>query len=365
MTFSRFDHECMARALRLARNGLYTTDPNPRVGCVIAGEGRVYGAGWHARAGGPHAEVEALRQAGARARGKTAYITLEPCGHQGRTPPCTHALLEAGVSRVVIAVEDPSPEVNGEGLRQLIEAGVTVERGLMAGEAESLNPGFLMRMRKGRPWIRIKTAISLDGRTALQNGDSKWISGEASRRDVQHWRARSSAILTGIGTVRADDPCLNARVDADVNQPVRVVADGRWRTPPDCRMLQIPGQVIIAGNEGEIIPGGLEKSDAQCLPLPVRDGSPDLSALVTRLAEMGVNEVQVEAGPTLCGALLDARLVDEILVYQAPILMGAGGPGPFALGPLESMADRTHLKVLETTQIGGDSRIRLQPQFRH
>jgi diaminohydroxyphosphoribosylaminopyrimidine deaminase/5-amino-6-(5-phosphoribosylamino)uracil reductase len=343
---------------------MYTTDPNPRVGCVIADGEQVYGYGWHERAGSPHAEIVALRMAGESARGKTAYVTLEPCSHHGRTPPCTEALLEAGIRRVVIAGEDPNPDVSGNGISRLTDAGLEVQQGLMSQAADDLNPGFLMRMRTGRPWIRIKTATSLDGRTALRNGDSKWISSEASRRDVQHWRARSSAILTGIGTVLADDPRMNARINEPVTQPVRVIADSNWRTPADCHILQTSGNVIIAGSQDLPVPEGLASSDAICLALPSSEGVISLAALMKGLAEMDLNEVQVEAGSGLCGALLNARLVDEILVYQAPVLLGSGGPGPFAFGPLESMADRTHLKVLENIQLGGDMRIRLKPQFR-
>jgi diaminohydroxyphosphoribosylaminopyrimidine deaminase/5-amino-6-(5-phosphoribosylamino)uracil reductase len=364
MTFTRFDHECMARALRLARRGLYTTDPNPRVGCVIADDEQVYGYGWHQRAGAPHAEIEALRMAGGSARGKTAYVTLEPCGHHGRTPPCTGALLEAGIRRVVVAGEDPNPEVSGNGLSRLTDAGVEVQRGLMSQAADDLNPGFLMRMKAGRPWIRIKSATSLDGRTSLLNGDSKWISSEASRRDVQHWRARSSAILTGIGTVLADDPSMNARISEPVTQPVRVIADSNWRTPADSRIVKNSGDVVIAGSKDVPVPESLASSGARCLSLPSSEGVISLSALMTELAEIGLNEVQVEAGAGLCGALLNARLVDEILIYQAPVLLGNGGPGPFAFGPLESMAERTHLKVLENVNFGGDTRIRLKPEFR-
>jgi diaminohydroxyphosphoribosylaminopyrimidine deaminase/5-amino-6-(5-phosphoribosylamino)uracil reductase len=364
MTFTRFDHECMATALRLARRGLFTTDPNPRVGCVIAGGESVAGLGWHERAGGPHAEIEALRDAGESARGKTAYVTLEPCGHHGRTPPCTDALLEAGVARVVIAARDPNPEVNGGGMHRLRAAGVNVETGLMSAEAEAINAGFLMRMREGRPWVRVKSAISLDGRTALRSGESKWISSEASRQDVQRWRARASAILTGIGTVLADDPSMNARIGQPVQQPLRVIADSRWRTPPGSRILAGPGAALIAGDHSVAIPGMLASSDVKCLGLPARNGAVDLHLLLSALAEMEINEIQVEAGARLCGALLKQRLVDEILIYQAPILLGKGGPGPFDLGPLESITDRTHLKLLETLHLGDDLRIRLQAEYR-
>jgi diaminohydroxyphosphoribosylaminopyrimidine deaminase/5-amino-6-(5-phosphoribosylamino)uracil reductase len=252
--------------------------------------------------------------------------------------------------------------VNGGGAERLRTAGIAVETGLMAPAAESLNPGFFSRMRRGRPWVRVKTAISLDGRTALQNGDSRWISSEASRRDVQRWRARSSAILTGIGTVLADNPSLNARVDEPVAQPLRVVADSRWRTPPSSRLLENPGSTLLAGVETEAIPAALREADANCLALPGRSGQIDLRALLGALAEREVNEVQVEAGARLCGALFGAGLVDEWLVYQAPVLLGDGGPGPVALGPLESMAQRTHFRILETTHFGDDLRIRLQPR---
>ncbi len=365
MNFSRFDHECMATALQLARKGLFTTDPNPRVGCVIASGDQVAGVGWHREAGGAHAEIAALLDAGESARGKTAYVTLEPCNHQGRTPPCTKALIEAGIARVVIASEDPNPGVSGGGRQQLLAAGLTVETGLMAQQAEALNPGYMSRMRTGRPWVRVKSAISLDGRSALRSGESQWISSEASRRDVQRWRARSSAILTGIGTVLADDPSMDARVDEDVKQPVRVVVDSRWRIPAKSRILAVPGRVVIAGDESIPMPAMPASSNVQCLALPAKDGRVNLVHLIKSLGEMEINEIQVEAGAVLCGALLEENLVDEILIYQAPVLMGDGGPGPFALGPLESMAERTHLTVLETAHFGNDLRIRLQTQPRH
>jgi diaminohydroxyphosphoribosylaminopyrimidine deaminase/5-amino-6-(5-phosphoribosylamino)uracil reductase len=365
VNFSRFDHHCMATALRLAKKGLYTTDPNPRVGCVIADGERIVGAGWHERAGEAHAEAAALRDLGGSARGMTAYVTLEPCNHQGRTAPCTEALIAAGIARVVIASRDPNEAVSGGGVERLTAAGLDVETGLMSDQAEALNPGFLMRIRHGRPWVRIKIATSLDGRTALRNGESKWISNDASRRDVQHWRARSSAILTGIGTVLADDPRLTARVEGDVAQPLRVVADSRWRTPPESRILAGSGPVVIAGDRAVEVPEGLENGPACPLRLPAEQGRVALGELMKSLAGMEVNEVQVEAGPRLCGALLEQRQVDEILIYQAPLLLGDGAAGPFALGPLESMAERTHLSMVETTSLGDDLRLRLKPEFRN
>jgi diaminohydroxyphosphoribosylaminopyrimidine deaminase/5-amino-6-(5-phosphoribosylamino)uracil reductase len=364
MNFSRFDHHCMAGALRLARKGLYSCHPNPMVGCVITQDERVIGQGWHELAGGPHAEIVALRDAGETVQGSTVYVTLEPCSHHGRTPPCAVALLEAGVSRVVIASSDPNPQVNGQGLDQLTAAGVKVETGLMATEAETLNAGFFTRMRKGRPWIRVKAAISLDGRTALRNGDSQWISGEASRRDVQSWRARSSAILTGIGTVLADNPSMNARLDGLKRQPLRIIADSRWRTPVDSRILSDQKTAVIAGDSTIRIPGELEETEVNCLPLQAEDGKTGLGLLLSELARMEMNEVQVEAGAVLCGALMKKQLVDEILIYQAPVLLGEDGPGPFRLGPLESMDNRTHLRLLESAHIGKDLRLRFSPEYR-
>lgn len=352
----------MAQALRLAGKGLMTTHPNPAVGCVIANQEIVVGQGWHEYSGGPHAEILALREAGASAIGATAYVTLEPCSHHGRTPPCAEALLQAGIERVVIASTDPNPLVQGKGTTRLRSAGIVVDLGLMAASAESLNSGFFKRMRDGLPWVRVKAAISLDGRTALRDGESKWISSEASRCDVQSWRARSSAILTGIGTVLADNPSMLARLDGLSRQPLRVVADSRWRVPVDSQILSDAAMTVIAGDESAPVPQELAESGVHCLSLPARNGRIVLEALLKALALMEVNEVQVEAGARLCGALLERGLVDELLIYQAPVLLGDGGPGPFALGPLESMAERTHLRVLETVAVGQDLRLRLQPE---
>jgi diaminohydroxyphosphoribosylaminopyrimidine deaminase/5-amino-6-(5-phosphoribosylamino)uracil reductase len=360
VNFSAQDHEFMALALRLAEKGLYTTDPNPRVGCVIAAGDRVVGQGWHERAGGAHAEVAALNDAAEPVRGMTAYVTLEPCAHHGRTPPCADALVAAGIARVVVPIEDPHERVDGGGLQKLREAGISVEAGLMAPQAESLNAGFLKRMRTGHPWLRVKSAVSLDGRTGLRNGESKWITGDAARRDVQRWRARSSAILTGIGTVLADDPEMTARVAGAVEQPLRVIADSRWRTPLDSRILAGPGTALVAGIGSP--PQELESPGVACLELPADNSGVDLRTLLDELGRREMNEVQVEAGSVLCGALLQQGLVDEVLLYIAPVLLGDGGPGPFAFGPLESMANRTHFRVLETKHVGDDLRLRLQPR---
>ena len=363
MSFSLFDHQCMAHALRLARRGLFTASPNPMVGCVITAREQILGEGWHEFTGGPHAEIVALREAGSAAKGSTVYVTLEPCSHHGRTPPCSEALQEAGVSRVVFASSDPNPKVSGAGLERLRMAGIQVESGLMSAEAESLNAGFYKRMREGLPYVRVKAAISMDGRTALRNGDSKWISSQASRRDVQTWRARSSAILTGIGTVLADDPSMNVRLEGAGRQPLRVVADSSWRIPVKSRILAELNTALVAGDRAQPIPPALVDAGVHCLPLPARDGRLALKPLMSALAEMEINEVQVEAGAILCGALLKEQLVDELLIYQAPVLLGEGGPGPFAFGPLESMHGRTHLRVLETVHIGTDLRLRFSPEY--
>jgi diaminohydroxyphosphoribosylaminopyrimidine deaminase/5-amino-6-(5-phosphoribosylamino)uracil reductase len=363
MSFDVQDHRCMAEALRLAARELCPPHPNPRVGCVIARHGRIVGRGWHLAAGQPHAEIVALKEAGDLARGATAYVTLEPCDHHGRTGPCSEALIGAGVARVVAATPDPNPNVDGAGIRRLQAAGIRADCGLMGAQAEALNAGFFKRMTSGRPWVRIKLALSLDGRTALRDGQSQWISGVDARRDVQAWRARSAAILTGIETVLADDPSLTVR-DVEVRQqPLRVIADSCWRTPANARMLGLSGTTLVAGRDDRDVPPELESSGAGLLALPGRAERIDLTALLTQLAELEINEVQVEAGETLCGALLDARLVDEILVYQAPLLLGADGRGAFAIGPLTGMRDRFELEWLESGWVGRDQRLRLKPIY--
>lgn len=363
--FDAFDHQCMSRALQLAERGLHGTDPNPRVGCVIASDGRVIAEGWHQRAGEAHAEPQALQAVGKAARGATAYVTLEPCSHQGRTASCATDLIEAGVSRVVAAGKDPNPNVNGRGFERLAAAGVQVDTGLLGEQAEALNPGFFKRMREHRPWVRVKLALSLDGKTALENGASQWITGAASRQDVQAWRARSSAVMTGIGTVRADNPSLNVRLAGAVRQPLRLIVDSHWRTPPDARTLQLPGETLIAGVRDYEVPAELQSSSAELLPLkPDRAGRVDLPALLKALADRAVNEVQVEAGATLSGALLEQGLVDELLVYQAPIVLGSGSREAFAMSPLAEMQDRICLRKLESVTLGDDLRMRFRPEAR-
>ncbi len=355
------DTRHMARALQLAAHGLYTTDPNPRVGCVLVKDDAVIGEGWHVRAGEPHAEILALREAGPAARGTTAYVSLEPCAHHGRTPPCAEALIAAGVSRVVAAMEDPNPQVAGQGLQMLREAGIAVESGLLQSQAEALNPGFIKRMRTGRPFVRCKLAMSLDGRTAMASGESQWITGPAARADVHRLRARSSAMLTGVGTVLADDPSLNARLDTDeaVQQPLRVVLDSQLRLPADARMLSLPGRTLVCCTEAADVEkiATLTDAGAEVHRLPAENGHVSLTALLDLLGREGVNEVTVEAGASLNGALLQAGLVDEIIIYLAPLLMGDAARGLFHLPGLEKMDQRIKLQIVDVRAVGEDWRI--------
>ncbi len=360
-SFSEFDHRCMARALRLAENGLLTTTPNPRVGCVIVSEGEIVGEGWHVRAGEQHAEALALELAGSAARGATAYVSLEPCNHHGRTPPCTEALLAAGVTRVVAAMEDPNPQVAGQGLAFLRRHGVKADCGLLEDAARELNLGFVARMTRRRPWLRLKMAASLDGRTALQSGASQWLTGRAARQDGHRWRARACAILTGIGTVRHDDPQLNVRgVEAagePLRQPLKVVVDSRLNLPPAARLLK-EGKVLVAAALAEPARvSALQRLGAEVVCLPGDDGRVDLPALCAQLAQRGINELHVEAGPTLGGALLEAALVDECLLYLAPCLLGDTARGLFRLPLLDSLDKRTRLSICDLRMVGSDLRL--------
>jgi diaminohydroxyphosphoribosylaminopyrimidine deaminase/5-amino-6-(5-phosphoribosylamino)uracil reductase len=366
--FSDFDRFAMQRALTLAARGLESTDPNPRVGCVIARGGRIVGEGWHERAGESHAEVVALRAAGTHAAGATVYLTLEPCSHQGRTPPCVPALTAARVARVVYAIADPNPQVNGKGAQALREAGISVEAGLNAAEARELNAGFIKRMQQGRPWMRLKLAMSLDGRTALASGASRWITGEAAREDVQRWRARSSAILTGVGTVLADDPRLDVRLPAsdgrERRQPLKVVLDSRLRTPPGARLFDAGGEVVILTGMTEFTEArlsALTARGARVESLPLEDGWLSLGAVADRLGELEANEVLIETGPTLAGELLQRGLVDELLLYVAPKLLGRGARELITLPELDSLEDAAALTLLDTQRIGEDLRLRLRP----
>lgn len=359
--FSATDHALMARALRLAERGLYTTRPNPVVGCVVAQGDAVVGEGFHERAGGPHAEVFALREAGERARGATAYVTLEPCAHTGRTAPCADALIEAGVARVVAAMRDPFPKVDGAGFAKLRDAGIAVESGLMEAQARALNRGFLSRIERGRPWLRVKLATSLDGRTALASGESKWISGPASRLDVQRWRARAGALLTGAGTVLADDPHLTVRLGDDTPfvPPLRVVLDPGLATIHRGHVREGGAPTLYVHAPDARLPRAI---DAQMAAAPMKAGRFDLDAVLRMLAERGINEVQLEAGATLAGAFVAAGLVDELLLYVAPLVLGAGARPLFEGVDIVEMAQRHTFELVETRRIGDDLRLLLRPR---
>jgi diaminohydroxyphosphoribosylaminopyrimidine deaminase/5-amino-6-(5-phosphoribosylamino)uracil reductase len=364
--FSASDYAMMARALRLAERGAFTTKPNPMVGCVLAKDGVVVGEGWHHRAGGPHAEVFALEAAGENARGATAYVTLEPCSHVGRTGPCADALIAAGVVRVVAAMRDPNPLVHGAGFDRLQAAGISVQSGLMEPLARQLNRAYLSRIERGRPWLRIKLAISIDGRSALKSGDSKWISGEASRQDVQRWRARSGAILTGAGTVLIDDPLLTVRLPADAPDyerefvpPVRVVLDPGLATVARGHVREGDAPTLYIHAADARMPRGIDAAHAH---VPVQAGLFDLEAVLGLLAARDINEVQVEAGATLAGAFLAAGLVDEILLYVAPVILGDNARPMFEGLPIDTMAERLSMSIVETRRIGEDVRLLLQPK---
>lgn len=359
------DYKCMARALRIARRGLCTTHPNPRVGCVLVRNGNIVGEGYHARAGEAHAEVRALEAAGEAARGAVAYVTLEPCCHTGRTPPCTNALIQAGVSRVVAAMSDPNPRVAGNGLKALADAGLTVDSGILQAQAESLNPGYISRMRYGRPWIRLKSALSLDGRTAMASGESQWITGEDARRDVQLLRAQSSAVMTGIGTIMADDPSLNVRLRAsdlqhvgEIRQPLRIVLDTHLKIPPDARVLNLPGDCLIfTASKDEVCIESLLATGAEVHTVSRDEQGLDLNEIVAYLAAREINELHVEAGPAVGGALIEKRLINELVVYVAPHLMGDGARGFAHLPGVTAMAQRVQLTIRDVRFVGSDLRL--------
>jgi len=351
------DHGFMGQALELAGRGLYTTTPNPRVGCVVVGDGAVVGTGWHEKAGMPHAEVLALKAAGARSRGATLYVNLEPCSHHGRTPPCVNAIIEAGVERVVAAMQDPNPRVAGAGFARLRAAGIVVEQGLMEDEARELNIGFIARMTRGRPWVRMKIAASIDGRTALAGGKSQWITGEPARQDGHRWRARACAVLTGFGTVRDDDPQLNVRGVDTPRQPLKIVVDSKFETSPSARLLQ-EGKTLVAGavNDAKRI-ASLKRAGAEVVIIPNDGGKVELFKLMEELARRELNEIHVEAGAKLNGSLLQAGVVDELLVYLAPRVIGDSGRGMFHLPDLTELSRSTALKIREVERVGEDLRI--------
>lgn len=373
MTVTAADHAFMSRALQLAAQGLYTTDPNPRVGCVIVRGEEIVGEGFHARAGEPHAEVNALRMAGERAGGATVYVTLEPCSHHGRTGPCADALISAGPARVVVAMQDPNQQVRGNGMAKLRAAGIAVDVGVLESEAGALNPGFIARMTRGTPFVRLKLAMSLDGRTAMADGTSQWITGAEAREDVQRLRARSSAVLTGIGTLLADNPALTVRPDdwrhgiyahEWVRQPLRVLLDRELRAAPEAALFAAAGgeTLVVAGDRVLASPAGgrraelLRAQGVEVIGLPVVGAGIALAALMTELGLREVNELLVEAGATLAGAFVAAGLVDELVVYAAPVLLGSQARPLLAL-PIAGMAEKIPLILKDVRMLGGDIRM--------
>ncbi|WP_297769887.1 bifunctional diaminohydroxyphosphoribosylaminopyrimidine deaminase/5-amino-6-(5-phosphoribosylamino)uracil reductase RibD [uncultured Alcanivorax sp.] len=374
--FTRLDYQYMARALQLAEQGLYTTDPNPRVGCVLVRDGEIVGEGFHARAGEPHAERHALAAAGDRARGATAYVTLEPCSHTGRTGPCADALVAAGVARVVAAMEDPNPQVAGNGMQTLAAAGIETASGLLEADARALNPGFISRMTRQRPYLRIKIAASVDGRTAMASGESQWITGPAAREDVQRLRARSSAVITGVGTVLADRPSYTVRPQQwaltdyqehsggsdRVRQPLRVILDRTLQTPPDVPVVSAPGHcLLVAGEQHPGRQNALESAGAEVMLLPASGSGIDLQQLLIELNRRECNEVLVECGATLAGAFVREGLFDELIVYMAPALLGSSSRPLLGLPQLASMSEKVSLKWQDVRQVGDDLRLTLVP----
>ena len=349
-SFSSFDQAMMQRALLLAERGMYTTTPNPRVGCIFVKGGKVVGEGWHEKTGGPHAEARALVQASAGAKGATAYITLEPCNHHGKTPPCAEALIKAGVMRVVAAMRDPNPG-SKKGGDAIAAAGIDFESGLMEEEARELNIGFVSRMTRGRPWVRMKIAATLDGRTALSNGVSQWITGEAARKDGHRWRARACAILTGAGTVRADDPQMTVRDVETARQPLRVIADSHLETPAGARILQGDKVLIFAGREGKAPP------NSEVVVLPNPQGKVELKKMLEELGRRGVNELHVEGGFKLNGSLVREGCVDEFLIYLNPSMLGDSAQGMVNLAEMTSLDQRVALKLKSVERVGDDIRV--------
>ena len=343
----------MARALSLAENGLYTTTPNPRVGCVITKAEQIVSEAWHAKAGEPHAEAIALERAGARAAGATVYVNLEPCNHHGKTPPCAPALINAKVARVVAAMTDPNPQATGGGAA-LAAAGIRFEHGLMEAAARELNIGFVSRVTRGRPWVRLKAAATLDGRSALADGSSQWITGPEARKDGHRWRARASAVLTGIGTIKADDPRLTVREVQTTRQPLRVIVDSRLETPPSARILEGEKVLVFSGRAGKL-------KNADVIPLPNPQGKVDLPRMLEELAGRGVNELHVEAGFRLNGSLMREGCVDELLLYFNPSLLGDSAQGLFDLPAPESLEKRLKLRILSLERLGEDLRVLARP----
>lgn len=363
--FSDTDYAHMARALKLAARGQYSAHPNPMVGCVIVNDNTIVGEGWHERAGEPHAEVNALAAAGGKAKGATAYVTLEPCAHHGKTPPCSEALISAGIGKVIAAMQDPYSEVAGRGLETLGAAGIATEAGLMRSAAETLNAGYLARVTRNRPLVRVKIAASIDGAIAMKSGESQWITGAEARHDVQRLRARSGAVMTGIGTVLADDPSLNVRLEEPTPsdlQPLRVVLDSRLRMPMTARMLSLPGETLVCC-AGEHDDSRLEGAGAEVRTFGAAGAKVDVRKVLEDLARRGVNDVLVEAGPGLTGHLLEQELVDELVIYQAPHIMGSETRGMFHTPSWRSLTDRKVLEISDVRRIGGDTRITARVQY--
>jgi len=357
------EYSAMSRAIQLAEKPVFSPHPNPRVGCVITRDQTIVGEGFHAYAGGPHAEITALAQAGDFANGATVYVTLEPCCFHGRTPPCVDALIRARVAKVIIAMLDPNPKVSGQGVALLQQAGIDVISGVMKKEAEALNKGFIQRMTLGRPWVRCKMAMSLDGRTAMADGESQWITGEPARQDVQRYRAKSDAILTGIGTVLADNPRMTVRDEHGIEttrQPLRVIVDSELKADAALRIFQASGAVLI-GTLRDLTANYPENTTVK--QFPTEASGVNLSALLHYLASQEINEVQVEAGAKLCGTLLQAQLIDELIIYMAPSILGDSARGLFALPALQRMQDKITLRCLDVRQIGQDFRFTLQPEY--
>ena len=363
------DQTFIARAIQLAKKGQYTTHPNPRVGCVIVKDNKIIGEGFHQRAGYAHAEINAMKAATESLEGATAYVTLEPCSHTGKTPPCANALVKSGIKRVVIAMQDPNPQVAGQGIKKLREAGVEVEIGTLEQESRGINPGYIKRLEKGLPWVRVKLAMSLDGKTAMASGESQWITGEAARTDVQRLRASADAVLTGSGTAIADDPSLNVRLSEDelgieghVHQPLRVVLDSRLRLPLEAKMLTLDGETLIYSCADKLQrTKQLETAGARIQILESGTKRLSLEAVLKDLAKKHINEIHVEAGATLCGALLQQQLVDELVIYMAPSIMGCDARGLLELPGLNQMKDKINLNIQDIRAVGNDWRIRAFP----
>jgi len=349
----------MSEALRLAEKALFTTSPNPRVGCVIVQNNEIVGRGYHMKAGESHAEVMALEEAGNRSEGSDVYVTLEPCSHTGRTPPCVNALIKAKVKKVFIAMQDPNPLVSGQGIQKLKEAHIDVELGVMEAQAQQLNIGFICRMTKKSPYVRAKLAVSIDGKTALHNGKSQWITGEAARADVQYWRASSCAILTGIGTVLSDNPKLSVRLYENARQPLRVVVDSELKIPLDADILHEKPLLIVYANDKQKKLAQLEALGIECIQLDDR-GKVDLAALIKILAEREMNEVWIEAGEGLNGAFLKANLIDELMIYYAPVILGSEAKGMFTLPAYENLENKITTTLIDHRWVGQDLRMRFK-----